>query len=106
FLPVCVYLPTHLLLSKLLPRRFRSSTMRALSFLLVTVAVTLLVPPFAAAAPDAPKPSVVDRDLDSGGDGLADFQELHKYNTDPLLQLQCPHTEGQPRDSPGPGGGV
>src|SRR5260221_260058 len=53
--------------------------MRALPFLLVLYLVT----PFAAAGPETPKPPVVVEEPDSDGDGLPDFQELHKYNTDP-----------------------
>src|SRR5205807_6459019 len=46
-------------------------------------AVALLVTPSTEAGPGAAPPPVVAKDPDSDGDGLPDFQELHKYNTDP-----------------------
>src|SRR3989442_1596879 len=57
--------------------------MRALPFILIAVVINCLVLPVAMAAAEAPRPPAVKKDPDSGGDGLPDFQELHKYNTDP-----------------------
>src|SRR5262245_20491283 len=64
--------------------------MKPLLFMLAMVAALLLERPFLSARPDAPKAVAADSDPDSDGDGLADFQELHKYGTDPRKKETSP----------------
>ena len=44
---------------------------------------------------EAPGAARTDRDPDGDGDGLSDFQEIHKYRTDPRRKHT---TEGEPAD--------